>query len=518
MPSKALEANVEKTRVDVTISENYKILLEVMSKYEGITAGLTTLLTELCHPYKNWRFIVKEARGYALKYFHILRVHHKGKDAARLYIDIFLDSIEHSREPSIKADAADNLLLFLQTIIKESGEGFRDFLSTLDYGFTQIKDLEKESFALFVRSYYQINRLAREIQARASSQDSYGPLNSLLAKYLEKAYSDWLGEEDPFDWFIKETHPEEILPEEFKFIFLPVSHKTLKGYLNALNHAINDHGNESRELLDKLTPLPGYRQIVDSYRDIPQKVFKAEQGTSLGSYWKLVFLFRIMNIEGLSSVHEEVLREINRSLTKMIDRETPEVLSNLIQKTFDILNQSVSVFPSTALHCALNVGKAVYRTDESDLVDFFIDALVDLGFQTPDLKGVGEDWQMRVNAAHIQNIRTWLELIELNPKWSKKLLSSLIIHLSLGGVFMKDTDLFSRDITGFLNADIAPVYNLAKQLTRLFPSYFNDIGAEGQLRDISTKIDEVCQRKDVLVHFLRKRINHIRQARLCHLT
>jgi len=39
------------------------------------------------------------------------------------------------------------------------------------------------------------------------------------------------------------------------------------------------------------------------------------------------------------------------------------------------------------------------------------------------------------------------ELIRFNPKWSTRLLSYLIIHLSLSGVFIKDTDLFPRDIT-----------------------------------------------------------------------
>jgi pyruvate,orthophosphate dikinase len=74
-----------------------------------------------------------------------------------------------------------------------------------------------------------------------------------------------------------------------------------------------------------------------------------------------------------------------------------------------------------------------------------------------------------------------LELIELKPKWSYRLLSGLIIHLSLCGVFLRDIDLFPRDITRFINSGIGPVYNLAKQLVRLFPAYFNDIGAEGRL-------------------------------------
>jgi pyruvate,orthophosphate dikinase len=83
-------------------------------------------------------------------------------------------------------------------------------------------------------------------------------------------------------------------------------------------------------------------------------------------------------------------------------------------------------------------------------------------------------------------------------------MSYLIIHISMCGVFIKDTDLFPRDITRFLNSGVAPVYNIAKQLARLFPVYFNDIGAEGKLRDISTELDEINHRKDVLLHFLRK--------------
>ncbi|MFC1821008.1 pyruvate, phosphate dikinase, partial [Thermodesulfobacteriota bacterium] len=263
--------------------------------------------------------------------------------------------------------------------------------------------------------------------------------------------------------------------------------------------------------MDRLILLPGYRQIADIYRDIPNVLHKTGEESGQSDYWKLIFLFHIMNIAGLSSIHEETLRDINRTLTWLIGSEKPQDLESLIQKTFAILKISVRKYPGTALNCIQNMGKAIYKTDESDLVDFFLDSVMDLGFQTPGLKGVGDDWQVKVNSVHIQNIRAWMEIIELNPKWSKKLISSLIIYLSLGGVHIKDTDLFPRDITRFLNSDIDNVYNLAKQLTWLFPAYFNDIGAEGRLRDISTRIDEICLRKDVLIHFLRKQ-SHVESS------
>ena len=41
-------------------------------------------------------------------------------------------------------------------------------------------------------------------------------------------------------------------------------------------------------------------------------------------------------------------------------------------------------------------------------------------------------------------------------------------------------------------------------MARLLPAFFNEIGAEGHLRDISTSLDEACLRRDRLIHFLRK--------------
>ncbi|MBN2062615.1 MAG: pyruvate, phosphate dikinase [Deltaproteobacteria bacterium] len=482
-----------------------------MSKYYGITEGLNVFLTELCHPYKNWGFIVKEARGYALDYFHLLNGHPKGREAANLYIDIFLDAIDNSQNSDVQTDATDNLLVFMQKIIRDSGKGLNRLLSSLCYGFDKILSLGEERFLLFVQSFYQINKLAIMLHGKNPPQEIYLSLNSLLARYLRCSYSYWLGEMDPFEWFMSEVSYHGVRSEDFERIFHPVTHHSLTNWHNELESALKANELDPIALLEGLTKLPGYRQIVETYREIPQKLLKAESDTGQGMYWKLVFLFRIMNCTGLYSIHEETLRDINRTLAWLINNTKPEHLEILIRKTFTILYQTVGKYPATALSCVDNMGKAIYKTDDSDLVVSFIESVVNLGFQTPDLKGIGDDWQMRVNSSHIKNIRTWMEIIEINPKWSKKLLSSLIIYLSLGGVYIKDTDLFPRDVTALLNSDIAPVYNLVKQLSRLFPTFFNDIGAEGQLRDISTKIDEISHRKDVLVHFLRKQ-SHVESS------
>ncbi|HED23987.1 MAG TPA: pyruvate phosphate dikinase, partial [Firmicutes bacterium] len=111
------------------------------------------------------------------------------------------------------------------------------------------------------------------------------------------------------------------------------------------------------------------------------------------------------------------------------------------------------------------------------------------------------------NTNHVKNIRIWLDLIEASPYKFKKLLSALVVNLKLGGIFISDTDLFQRDITKLLNADIGPVYKQVKQLARVFPVYFNEIGAEGKLRDVSTMIDQIGNRKDQVIHYVRRQVH-----------
>ncbi len=509
-PSGALEVNIACSRVDVTIDRKYEILRRVMKKYPGALEGLDTFLQEVCHPYRNWAFIMKGARNYSLNYFHVLRNHPEGPEAARTYVDIFLEGATEAKERDIRAEAADNLLLFLQKIIKEADTDLNRFLPVLKYAFQQVRKSDRDVFPLFATSFYELNNLGALLSGLPQAEKSFQSISELLVKYYQYSYTYWLSQTDPLEWFVSEVD-KNLDKKRLDDIFKDISHSYLQHCLEELEAIRGASGKVSGASLELLLALPGYRKIVAAYSDIPGKLVLAGQDEAQGNAWKLVFLLRIMEIEGLWSIHEEALRDINRTITRIMKQGKPLQIREALGRTFSILENSMEKFPRTALHCVLNMGQGVYGTDDSDLVGFFIDSLVSLGFQRPGVKGVGNDWQVRANPAHVQNIRTWLQVAELNPKWSKKLLSSLAVHLSIGGVFIKDTDLFPRDITRLLNSEIAPVYNLTKQLARLFPVYFSDIGAEGRLRDISTRIDDICQRKDPLVHFLRKQ-SHVESS------
>ncbi|MBW2109352.1 MAG: hypothetical protein JRI36_11915, partial [Deltaproteobacteria bacterium] len=222
-------------------------------------------------------------------------------------------------------------------------------------------------------------------------------------------------------------------------------------------------------------------------------------------------MLKIIETKGLSAIHEDALGRLNTCLAALVRAHGH--IGELLGRTFEALRQSMRKFPEAALQALENIGREIFKSNDSDMVDLFIRHTIALGFQCPQIRGTTQEWKVEVNPAHLANIKAWLHLIENNPKWSKKLISALIINLKLAGLYIKDTDLFQKEISFFLNSDIGPVYNLAKQLTKLFPVYFNEINAEGELRDVSTEIDELSNRGDRLIHFLRKQ-SHVESNNL----
>jgi pyruvate,orthophosphate dikinase len=257
--------------------------------------------------------------------------------------------------------------------------------------------------------------------------------------------------------------------------------------------------------------------IVRLYRDIPAKLaahpVPDDGEESFAENRKLLFLFRIMDTSGLYLIHEETLREINRSLVKLIRKQSFDDIERFFVTTFQLLQANVRKYPHTSLQCIQVIGGEVFKRGNALLVEAFLWQAVRFGFQYANVMGVDEDWQPISNPAHLANIRVWLNLIMQEPKWCSILFSALIISIKLSGTCVKDTDLFQRDITELLNHPIGPTYNLAKQFTKLMPVFFNEIGAEGELREVSTELDELHKRRDVLIHFLRKQ-SHVESSNL----
>ncbi|MEO5331445.1 MAG: PEP-utilizing enzyme [Magnetococcus sp. YQC-5] len=503
--SDALRANLAVTAVEqVVIDPRQTLLLEVVQGFAGIVKDLDRLLLELNHPYRNWLLILPELRGFVLKNAVRYIMHPRGPDCFALFCDFFLRALDDVTKPPLIRMILEGLTAYLdkQSSLLTPAQLIQ-FAPAIDHVFEVLSCLPEDRLLLLAQSHYPIKRtvtnlLRQGIQSGHPFPLAPRPVCLLACRTLYATYNLWLDQADP-EWYTVLGHQE----------CANISHRAMRTSLAYLDTFSKE--TPSVELLQRIATLPSYLDIVRGYREAAYALGKVPAGESssdseqLAEGRRLRFLFHIMETEGVSMIHEETLREINRALAHLVElKQSYDELRDSFLKTFAFLKANVVKYPHTALQCIEALGIEVFKRDNSRLVEAFLEQAVRFGFQYRTVTGVGTDWQPICNPAHLTNIRIWLNLINLNPKWCSTLLSALIINLKLSGPLIRDTDLFQKEVTRLLNGDVAPVFNLIKQFTRLLPVYYNEIGAEGELRDVSTELDEISKRQDRLIHFVRK--------------
>ncbi len=566
--SDALRANLRETAQQVTIKAEYHLLLDVVSKYRGIHNNLESLLFELCHSFRNWSLILPRLRSYLLKNCHIYKKDPRVASAFTLFADIFLQSIMDSeKNDAVLSQSVEALFAWLDKLIslfslqQKNDTALYELEPVLNDLFMRLNQLDTDAgtggitgestsgttggsadessgrstcgitgraMMHIVQGHHAMRKMISRILALSGDADRVSgfdctPLALLMHSVLKISYYYWLGEDDPELWLSEQSNvnnadnADNANPDIIDNLFESVCHRAMHDNLKRL--AAIDIEKNSTAALKEMMSLPAYMDIVRAYKNIPEQLtaLTAPEITSEvqqpAENLKLRFLFRIMDTSGLYLIHEDALREINHSLVKLIRQQSFEKIENFLLTTFKLLKANVKKYPHTSLKCIQVLGDEVFKRGNSRMVETFLWEAVRFGFQQASVAGVDEDWQPITNPAHLTNIRVWLHLITQEPKWCSTLFSALIINIKLAGTCVKDTDLFQRDITHLLNHPIEPVYNLVKQFAKLMPVFFNEIGAEGELRYVSTELDEVHKRKDRLIHFLRKQA-HVESTNL----
>ncbi len=520
--SDALKANLRETAGPVVINPKYTPLQDIVSRFQGLSVKLESLLYEISHPYHNWKLIIPELRAFVLKNNNHYCDHECGPEAFSLFMGIFFDALkDSSRNDQLLQRIMEAMLAYADKLIHSlDGATLFRFEHDLSLFFSQLHELDvtdPQVMLSMVQGHHPVRKMALQMMAlrvqHPEQSFDFQALAQLMRTILLRNYQYWLSEEDPLPWFEKQcgTYCQEWRGQD---LLVAISHQRIRECLQTLE-GIEFTGDHQAGLAVLVT-LPNHMDIVRLYKDIPAKMVAdpvSETEAHFVENRKLLFLFRIMDTKGLSLIHEETLREINRSLVQLIRKQTFEEIEQFFITTFHLLKANVRRYPHTSLQCIQVIGNEVFKRGNSRLVEAFLWEAVRFGFQYANVRGVDEDWQPIANPAHLTNIRIWLNLIEQEPKWCSTLFSALIINLRLSGTCIRDTDLFQRDITELLNHPIGPIYNLAKQFTKLMPVFFNEIGAEGELRDVSTELDEIHKRCDPLIHFLRKQA-HVESSNL----
>ena len=529
--SDALKANLAETAGEVVIEPKLRLLLDIVSGYKGISATLEHLLYEICHPYRNWSLLIPQLRSFCLKNSSYYQRHAQGPEAFTLFTGLFLQALNDSlKKGTLLIQIIEAQLAWVEKLLSLfDASDLQRFGPSLNGYFQQLAAFDQNDPAIMIyitQGQHPMKKLALRLLSFPRGHElnfDYRLVSALMRIILNRNYDYWLQEEDPLPWFLGRCG---VLCEDFHSgqLFAAISHDAMRHHKEKL--AAIDIDADPFKGLEEILTLPAHVDIVRLYKEIPARLARVDDGAEgvsgtelalpfnrFAENQKLLFLFRIMDTKGLYLIHEETLREINRSLVQLIRQQSFEEIEQFLLTTFQLLRANVRKYPHTSLQCIQVLGGEVFDRGKSKMVEAFLWEVVRFGFQYANVMGVDEDWQPLTNPAHLANIRVWLHLIMQEPKWCSTLFSALIINLKLTGTCVKDTDLFQRDITQLLNHPIEPIYNLAKQFTKLMPVFFNEIGAEGELRDVSTELDEIHKRRDVLIHFLRKQ-SHVESSNL----
>lgn len=498
--SSALQANLERTAANVEIPEVYRPLLEVVEPHYGVAKRTRELLIELNHPFVNWDFVLKQLRSLSIGDFYEFNGHAEGARALGLLLEMYFSVIRSSAEVELRETAVRYLFDFLDTVLSKSNEHLERNATMFPDAIQTLAELSKSDSGFFKKSSTYLKSLLKSCVEHGVALPGEG-LAGLLYRVFMATYDYWLAQPDPGTWEPGRDTGEGL--DAYHAAVEPLTHASIASIrerLESLRSASPSGG------VAVYLDMPDYFQIVNGYLLVADELERLAVFEGRQHLVKLQFLLNIVDVPALVDVHGSALIEVNRCVRLVFSGGQTEHLADFVRHVFSLLKRTTSSqhYRKTILTCITTIAREAFKQTNHPLVEVVLDEVIKFGFQYPMIAGSTAEWQIQVNPAHVPNIRSWIEIIGMRPRWTKRLLSALIINLKQGGVFVKDTDLLQKDISGLLNADIAAAYNLVKQLLRLFPIYFSEIGAEGELRDISTRLDELSFRNDLLIHFLRK--------------
>ena len=483
--SDALRANIAGTTRKVVVPGRYDPLVAAVDGLYGVRVRLLETLEEYFHDFRNIDAILEGLQTVLLRNWPYFERSGNREELFSLLAELLEGLL---RQPLTREQTSS---LLRQVFMWVSG-GLSGRFSGLYLGpVLRLLDALGDTIEREPVAFLERDTLLRDMVMKASALD--GAEQSALELYrkvLVTGYSllgerlnivEWCGQPDT-----ELNHPGEV-EEGFSFLGAAVMQR-----LQTLAENAGPGQLVSPE-------LPTFSEIIDRSIDRVFRVGNLED--------RFLVCLYFLKDDTLGNRQNEVMSDllgvVRIMMQPQLNHDTERILSRLTR----FFRGRAETFLLTRLQCYEAIGVAIGAAGNTRAADHLMEDILYWHFQYPDIKGATDDWETVVNPYHLPKIRCWMRIIESNPAVYERLAAALNVQLRLGGVYIADTDLFQRDITRFLNADISPIYFVAKQLLRTFPVYFNEVGAEGELRSVSTRIDEACSRRDSLMHFLRKQIH-----------
>ncbi len=483
--SKALEANLAETRYkDIVIPEEHQYFIQLSSSYYGINKRASECLIEYSHPFSNRKFVVEELRQILLGDLWFYAALPEAEKAWEIILNVLDTLLAAELKKELDVQIVQTMIEFIEQLNKQQAKPVRTIHQALEI---LGRNLPANEESYIECSKFFIRHLTETTHDEAFLQQIFQLVRDVLARTV----NFWERTSKIEEWY----HPRQ--------------HTFNRDYSSDIDTVGRTYFSDLKTKIQQVTTLQELTEHVPTYDDIADRYirFIDQWETFIAKFY---YSFYLLNLPGMEQQKERLIWNINKLLRNAVDEVPFHDLKDFTDHIFELSEQLRKDHISSVLDCLLTLGKRLIdldNTEDQQLVSNFESHLIHFGFESPGIVFVDQDWQINVNDNHIKNIRVWLELMEYPHTILENLLSALIVNLRLGGIFINDTDLFQRDITRILNSNISPFFKKVKQLTRIFPVYFNEIGAEGEIRNVTTSMDELTKRQDRLIHFLRKQVH-----------
>jgi pyruvate,orthophosphate dikinase len=481
--SGALRANLEGTRAGaLVLPDDHAWLLGQTEGQFGLRRRLDAFLHELHHPLPNAQELVESFRAIVLDDLWFYAGHAEAPRCLAILLEIF-DRLGDRPLPVPLRERLAQTLLETTVLLTERLAGplqaaaIPSFLEGLSRQLLPHRDVA-------IRASSYLKTMAGRLGADPRFTDRAA---DLLRACLSVSLEHWRSTTDLDHWW------------STRRAFFESDHTALVASMGAARFQTEIDRLEACRSWTELGAIHDHNAIAEELRRLFDGVASPVD--------RARYALHLLRLPGFEHGTDTLLWDLSRAFRALPETPRDVRLDDFLDKVFDDFAELALDHRSALLDCVLSLGRAVYTTQDDRLLEHFIARTIALGFVRPGFTGVTEDWRARVDRNHVKNLRTWLELIGLQPPGSRRLISALIINLAVGGVFIADTELFQKDVSRLLNTDISRCYKLILQLCRLLPVYFTDIGAEGELRDVTTRLDELTRRQDRLGHFLRKQVH-----------
>jgi pyruvate,orthophosphate dikinase len=467
--NRALDVNLARTAVDVVIPPGHLALLEIAAPWVGVRQAAAEILREVHHRYPGWAQALADLHRRAMGDHAYYARSERGVEALAILSELYEKIAAEATSPTIRQEAVRCWLAFLERVATGSVSP-EQAEAVLDAALIRVAALVDGEAELAVQASPHLRALVRVFPAGADA----------LRASLRVVYASWLARPDAATRFRERVADGGAPPAALARI----DHRALHAFADALDAP------------DGLLALPDNAEILKGYLAVAGAIAAPDD--------RVRWLIDLLGRPELEAVHVRALRDVSHAGTELLRDPAGDGAAQLVRTVFAVVREGSFGSPQTVFDLIARIGCDVLATRDPDLARLLVAEMLSVPFRYPNFAGYTEEWSVRVDPAHLANVRAWLRVIEADPTACRSLIVALFVHLREGGAFFADTDLFQRDVSGLLAAEIGPVYLEIRHLLRLLPVYFNEIGAEGDLRDASTRLDELEQRSDVLCHFLRK--------------